>query len=536
MLRTQWFVKMKPLAEAAMVAVRDGDVTVLPERFTKEYYHWMENIRDWVISRQLWWGHQIPVWYGPDDTPFAGRDEAEAARRAQAHYGQDVPLRRDEDVLDTWFSSGLWPFSTLGWPDETADLASFYPTSVLETGYDILFFWVARMITMGLALTEEAPFHTVYLHGLIRDGQGRKISKSLGNNIDPIQMVDRFGADAVRFTLATGSTPGVDIKLSNERLENGRNFCNKLWNVARYILQNLGDGFTIPAAAAVEARWDNLSLTDRWIWSRHNRALQEVTRLIEAYQFGEAGRLLYEFTWFELADWYVEAAKTAMQGADATAAETTRMILGSVLERTLTMLHPFAPFVTEAIWDYLPQDRTAAPALIVSHWPQPGRTDAAAEADFALVQELVRAVRNTRAEYEVAPGKRIAAHIHGGDQAAMLASQAPVMASLARLDPEALTIGPDLMEPQAAHATVVAGEGVQVWLPLAGMVDLEKERARLAAEAQDVRHNVSRLQQKLANEQYVQRAPAQVVERDRDQLAETERRLTAIEAKLASLG
>jgi valyl-tRNA synthetase len=535
MLSTQWFVKMAPLAEAATIAVRAGETRILPDRFTKEFYHWMENIRDWVISRQLWWGHQIPVWYAPDGSPFAGRDEAEAAARARAKFGQDVVLTRDEDVLDTWFSSGLWPFSTLGWPEETADLQTYFPNNVLETGYDILFFWVARMITMGLALTEEVPFQTVYLHGLIRDAQGRKVSKSLGNNIDPLEMTAKYGTDAVRFTLATGSTPGVDIKMSDERLENSRNFCNKLWNVARFILMNLGDDYVIPAPDEVEARWSTMTLADRWIWSRHNTVIGDVTRFIEAFNFGEAGRTLYEFTWFELADWYVEAAKPALSGNDPEAATTARLVLGAVLERTLTLLHPFAPFVTEAIWGHLPHRADAAPALIVSRWPIAGRSDPAAETDFTLLQDLVRAIRNTRAEYEVAPGKRIAARITAGERAPALSEQAAVLAFLARLEPTQLEIGAALTPPTEAHATVVASEGVEVWLPLAGMVDLAKERARLEADAEQARKEIERLQALLANDNYTSRAPAAVVQRERDKLAEAEGRLGALGTKLAGM-
>jgi len=387
-----------------------------------------------------------------------------------------------------------------------------------------------------VALTSEAPFHTVYLHGLIRDSQGRKVSKSLGNNIDPIELVDKYGCDAVRFTLATGSTPGVDIRMSDERLENSRNFGNKLWNVARFILMNLGADYVVPDAATVEARWPTMSLPDRWIWSRHNAVIADATRCIEAYQFGEAGRTLYEFTWFELADWYVEAAKPALQGADPEAAETARLVLGAVLERTLTLLHPYAPFVTEAIWGHLPKPTTAAPALIVSHWPTAGRTDPVADADFSLLQDLVRAVRNTRAEYGVEPGKRIAAQVCAGGRAATLCEQLPVLAFLARLDPARLEIGADLTPPAEAHATVVVGEGVELWLPLAGMIDLAKERARLTAEADQARQDIARLQRQLANENYVGRAPAEVVQRDRDRLAEVEARLATLEAKIAGLG
>jgi valyl-tRNA synthetase len=369
MLSTQWFVKMEPLAGPAIDAVRDGRVRIVPERFTKEYFHWMENIRDWVISRQLWWGHRIPVWYGPDGHAFAAHGESDALAQAREHYGEDAALEQDEDVLDTWFSSALWPFSTLGWPEETQDLRHYYPTSILETGYDILFFWVARMIFMGLEMTGRVPFHTVYLHGLVRDADGRKMSKSLGNALDPLGLIDTYGCDALRFTMVTGSTPGVDMKLTDERLEGSRNFGNKLWNVGRFILGNLDDDFQQVPLGELEAQWDELSLPDRWILSRCNRLTAKVTRLFDAHQYGEAGRQLYDFLWSEMADWYVEASKVRLYGDDAAAAETARQILVGVFKRSLTLLHPVMPFVTEALWQNMPRGADAAPALTGSRRP-----------------------------------------------------------------------------------------------------------------------------------------------------------------------
>jgi valyl-tRNA synthetase len=535
LLSTQWFVRMQPLAEPAIAAVTDGRIRIVPERFTTEYFHWLENIRDWVISRQLWWGHRIPVWYGPDGHAFAGRTVEEARARARVQYGRDVPLTQDEDVLDTWFSSALWPFSTLGWPDQTDDLRHYYPTSVLETGYDILFFWVARMIFMGLAMTGDVPFRTVYLHGLIRDGQGRKMSKSLGNALDPLDLIERYGCDALRFTLVTGSTPGTDITLADERFEGGRNFANKLWNVGRFIVTNLEPDVVPRPLAELEAGWEALELADRWILSRHHRTVAEVTRLFDAYQFGEAGRVLYEFLWSELADWYVEACKVRLYGDDRAAAQVARQVLYGVLERSLALLHPFMPFVTEAIWEHLPKRPEAALALIVGRWPEPGRQDDTSEDDFALVQELVRGIRNARAEHDVEPGRRIAATVAGGARSAMLEVQAPLLAALARLDPAALRIEAKPAEPSEAHATVIAGEGIAVWLPLAGMVDLAKEQERLMAETAAARAEAARLRDILSNEHFVSRAPEAVVARERDRLAEAERRLAALQQKLAAL-
>ncbi len=536
LLSTQWFVKMQPLAEPAIQAVRDGRIRIVPRRFAREYYHWLENIRDWAISRQLWWGHRIPVWYGPDGVPLAARDEAEAKVRARERYGQEVTLTQDEDVLDTWFSSALWPFSTLGWPEEADDFRLYYPTSVLETGYDILFFWVARMIFMGLAMTDDVPFRVVYLHGLLRDAQGRKISKSLGTSVDPIELIERYGCDALRYPLVTGGTPGVDMKLSDERFEGARNFANKLWNIGRLITSNLPDGFAPRPVTALETDWDALELADRWILSRHSRTVGEVTRLLEAYQFGEAGRVLHEFLWGEFADWYVEAAKIRLYGDNPAAAETVRQVLYNVFERSLTLLHPFMPYVTEAIWGHLPRRSDAFPALIVSRWPEAGRTDETAETVFALLRQLVRGVRNARAEYDVEPGRRIPALVNAGQHAEQLRRQVPVMAFLARLDEAAVEIGADLNPPAEAHVTVVVGEGAEAWLPLAGMVDLAKERARLSAETEAARAEVARLEGVLANEQFVTRAPAAVVDRERDRLAEAEARFATLEERLGNLG
>jgi valyl-tRNA synthetase len=536
LLSTQWFVRMAPLAEDAMAAVRAGEVRIVPERFTREFFRWMENIRDWVISRQLWWGHRIPVWYGPDGTMFAARDDAGAQSAAREHFGQDVKLTQDEDVLDTWFSSGLWPFSTLGWPEETEDLERYYPADVLETGYDILFFWVARMIVMGQAMTGRVPFHTVYLHGLVRDPAGRKMSKSLGNAIDPLETIEQYGCDALRFSLLTGSTPGMDMKLVPERLEGGRNFGNKLWNIGRFALSVLPDGFAPEDIDVLERRMGagDFTLADRWILSRFNRVVAEATRLMEAFQVGEAGRELYEFAWGELADWYVESAKLTLF-EESPRAEATRQVLYNVLERTLALLHPFMPFVTEAVWGHLPRRASDAPALIVSTWPTAGARDQAAEDAFALIQELVGGIRNVRAEYDVEPGRRVAAVVSLGASAVVPVEAATLLAGLARLDASALEIGHTTQPPTEAYATVVAAEGVEAWLPLAGLVDLERERARLEAGVAAAAAEVERLEAVLANASFTDRAPADVVQRERDRLDEARVRRAALAERLGAI-
>jgi len=521
---TQWFVKVKPLAEAGIEAVRDGRIRIVPERFTKVYYNWMENIRDWCISRQLWWGHRIPVWYCDE----CGKQTCEIIDPTECAHCGSGNIHQDEDVLDTWFSSGLWPFSTLGWPEETEDLKYFYPTSVLETGYDILFFWVAKMIMLGLEMTGEIPFNTVYLHGMIRNEEGRKISKSMpdADRYDPLLIVDEYGADALRFTMLTGSTPGNDVKLSLARIESNRNFANKMWNAARFVVGNLESGeVSEPDAAA-------LTRQDRWIISRHNRLIGEVTRLMDDYQFGEAGRQLYGFLWGEYCDWYIEMAKTRLYGEDKAAKETVRSVLVYVLERTLRLLHPYMPFVTEEIWQHLPHE---GEALIVATWPEAGETDDDAEAGIGLVMDLVRAVRNARSDNDVEQGRRIAAIVVAGDKCELLQGERTVLESLAHIDPERLEIVRSLEKKPERALTLVSG-GVEVYLPLAGMVDLERERARLAKELERLAEEMARAEKLLANESFVAKAPAAVIQKERDKLEGYRERQTRIEARLEDLG
>lgn len=541
LLSEQWWVKMQPLAEPAIAAVRNGDIKIVPERFEKVYYHWMENIRDWCISRQLWWGHRIPIWYGPDGQIFAAHNESEAKAQAAAHYGEAVKLVQDPDVLDTWFSSGLWPFSTLGWPAQTKDLATFYPTAVLETGYDILFFWVARMIMMGLKFTGQVPFKYVYLHGLVRDEQGRKMSKSLGNALDPLDLIAQYGSDALRFTLLTGSTPGNDMKLSVTRIEANRNFANKIWNAARFVIMNLAS-HTLPLTADstdYDRRYqlpaqDQLALADRWILSRLQAVQSEASRLIEGWQLGEAGRQLYEFLWNEYCDWYIEAAKVRLYDGTPAEAQATRQVLAYVLEQSLRLLHPYMPFVTETIWQNLPDLGGDNRALIAMRWPQMAdHADAAADDAFGRLQEIVRGIRNARAEYDVEPGRRIAAQISAGDHATVLQQNQPLLLSLARLDGSALQIAADLPAPDKAITLAVGG--VTVYLPLAGLVDLAAERSRLQKELEGLDGQLRKIEGLLNNPGFVNKAAANVVERERTRQRELQEKHAQLTERLASL-
>jgi valyl-tRNA synthetase len=540
LLSEQWWVKMEPLAKPALAAVANGDIQIVPQRFERVYNHWLENIRDWCISRQLWWGHRIPVWYGPDGVAFAGRTEAEARARAAAHYGREVNLQQDPDVLDTWFSSGLWPFSTLGWPDQTEDLATYYPTTVLETGYDILFFWVARMIMMGLKFTGEVPFSVVYLHGLVRDEQGRKMSKSLGNALDPLDLIDEYGADALRFTLLTGSTPGNDLKLSVSRIEANRNFANKIWNAARFVIIKLQDtelavDFSDPHSPTYRLPERSLlGLADRWILSRYESVRRDVNRLIESWQLGEAGRQLYEFLWSEYCDWYIEASKVRLADAQSAEAQATRQVLAYVLERTLRLLHPYMPFVTEAIWQNLPGMAGDGRSIMVMRWPEEsGQPDLEAEEQFTRLQEVIRGIRNVRTEYDVPAARRIAALFSANEHADLINANLPVITALARLEPAEIVVATELTPPGKA-ATLVAG-GVTVYLPLAGLIDLEAERRRLQAELENIDRQIQRIEAALSNDAFTSKAPAHVVERERSRLAELQERRHQLVERSAEL-
>ena len=523
MISEQWFVEIDSLAKAALDAVKDGRIKIVPERFEKIYYNWMENIKDWCISRQLWWGHRIPVWYCPDGHMTCTRKDPTECSQCGS-----TELRQDEDVLDTWFSSGLWPFSTLGWPDETPDLKYFYPTSYMETGYDILFFWVARMIMMGLEFTHAAPFHTVYLHGLVRDEMGRKISKTLGNVVDPLVLMDEFGTDALRFTMLVGSTPGNDTNVGPKKTEANRNFANKIWNIGRFVLSTLPDDFD---RASYQYDPDKLSLADKWIFSRLHQVISDCTRFMENFEYGQAGFTVYEFLWNEFADWYVEYAKVALAGEDEYDQARTRAILVHTLDMALRLLHPFVPFVTEELWGYLPKLETAPPALIVAKWPE-GGPESVEEAlsDFKLVQDIVRSIRNLRSEKGVAPSKRIAASFAAGEKTGLLKEQSKVIASLAGLNEEELSISESLNEKSEDAAVLVVGS-VEIYLPLAGMVDLAEEKARLEKELKEAESHIDRLEKLLASD-FANKAPAPVVQKERDKLVSYKETAEKIKAQL----
>ena len=520
MISTQWFIDIKPMAEAALEAVKDGRIEIIPERFKKVYYNWMENIQDWCISRQLWWGHRIPVWYCEDcnQMTVAREDPAECAHCGSAN------LRQDPDVLDTWFSSGLWPFSTLGWPDNTPDLNYFFPTSVMETGYDILFFWVARMIMSSLEFTGEIPFHTVYLHGLIRDEHGQKMSKTKNNVIDPLEVMDELGTDALRFTLLVGSTPGNDMNLSLKKVEANRNFANKLWNAGRFLIGNLD---VMPSTPQAAPEW---TLADSWIWARLKELTETVNRLFEGYQFGEAGRQIYDFFWTEFADWYIEISKSQIaEGGDR--AFYTVQTLVKVFDTCLRFLHPFTPYVTEALWGHLKEAcMTASPllapsdgwedALIIARWPEPltfeGWETRAVE-EFNLIQEMVREIRNIRAEYKVQPGNKIACVISGGAKAEMLKQQRKIFELLAGIDPDQLSVIKETRPPSDDEVTLVVSP-VEISLPLAGLVNVEAERDRLEKELAEAQSQINRLEKLLASP-FAQKAPTDVVEKEQEKLA-----------------
>ncbi|HTX92853.1 MAG TPA: valine--tRNA ligase [Anaerolineales bacterium] len=532
MVSEQWFVKIAPLAKAAEMAVRDGRIKIIPERFEKVYYNWMENIKDWCISRQLWWGHRVPVWYCDD---CGEQTCARIDPLLCAHCG-GKNIHQDPDVLDTWFSSGLWPFSTLGWPEETPDYKYFYPTTMMETGYDILFFWVARMIMDGLEFTGQVPFSTVYLHGLVRNEDGQKMSKSKGTGIDPLPVMEEFGTDALRFTLLVGSTPGNDTNLSLKKVEGNRNFANKIWNAGRFVVSAIN---SVQAAAKGEHDW---SLADSWIWARLQFTVREVERLFQAYQYGEAGRQVYEFFWNDFADWYVETAKLQMaEGGDR--AFYTAQTLARVLDISLRLLHPLTPFVTEELWGHLRKALLGSPladlakdwpqALIVAPWPEvrpEEKWEAGKTTDFALVQEVIRAIRNLRAEKKVAPSRRIPATLVGGSKAALLEEQSGVIAALAGLDPAQVSMVASLPAKPENAVALVAGP-VEIYLPLSGMIDLDQEKARLQKELSDTDAQITRLE-KLLGSDFANKAPAAVVQKERERLAAFKETAAKLKAQL----
>jgi valyl-tRNA synthetase len=534
-LSLQWFVATGPLAEAAAAAVRSGRTRFEPARYEKTFFAWMEQIRDWCVSRQLWWGHRIPAWYCPDGHVTVAREDPDAC--AECGSGE---LSQDEDVLDTWFSSGLWPLSTLGWPEQTEDLKAFYPTSVLVTGYDIIFFWVARMLMFGCHFQPPTPFDVVAIHGMVRDAQGKKMSKSFGNVIDPIELMDRYGTDALRFALIRGANPGGDVPLAEEWVEGARNFANKLWNLGRFVLGAGGAGRSGEALAAPGGSGGALSappvsqaLADRWLLSRLERTRAAVTAAYDAYDPAEAARLLHAFAWTELADWAVELAKPRL-AAGGEDAERAGAVLAYALDVTVRLLHPIMPFVTEELGRAL----SGAETITVGPWPaeRPGDVDRDAEAGMADLQEAIAAVRRFRAEHRVPPAARPRLTLVpiGGSQASLFRAEAESIRRLARLDQ--VEVEEAVAQPPADRAAKLLTAGAELYLPLEGLLDLDEERARLDRELAGLDAERARAAAKLANQAFIEKAPPAVVERARDRLAEVEAALAKVRAQRAELG
>ncbi|MBD8987157.1 MAG: valine--tRNA ligase [Clostridiales bacterium] len=527
MTSDQWFVKMKPLAEPALEAVRSGDVKFAPDRFSKIYINWMENCHDWCISRQLWWGHRIPAFY------------CDACGKMTVSK-QDIttcpvcgaPVRQESDVLDTWFSSALWPFSTLGWPDRTPELEKYYPTSVLVTGYDIIFFWVARMIFSGLEHMGQKPFSTVFIHGLVRDAQGRKMSKSLGNGIDPLEIISKYGADALRFALATGNSPGNDMRFSDEKMEAARNFANKLWNASRFVRMNL----TIDEVRLPDA--DRLALEDKWILHSFNRLAESVNANLEKYEVGVALAAIYEFTWDVFCDWYIELAKARLNEKESEGNRICQQVITYVLNGILKLLHPFMPFITEEIFSSLPHLPGDAESIMISRYPT-GRSDLefpVEAGEMERVLELIRAIRNRRAEMNIAPSRKAAVFIETRYADAFNSATAPFFARLASASGIEVAESFPADRVSADTCVQVVTPAATAYLPLSDLVDYEKERARLTAEIAKVSAEVERLDKKLSNQGFVAKAPAAVVDAERAKLAAAREKLTATEAALAKLG
>jgi len=519
-LSTQWFVKMQPLADAAVELQKTEDkVNFVPERFEQTYLHWMENIRDWCISRQLWWGHRIPAWYHKETNELYVGTEAP----------EDIEnWEQDEDVLDTWFSSALWPFSTMGWPDkDSEDFKRYFPTDVLVTGYDIIFFWVARMIFQAKEFTEKAPFKDVLIHGLIRDAEGRKMSKSLGNGVDPMEVIEKYGADSLRYFLLTGSTPGQDLRFHWEKVEATWNFANKVWNASRFSLMNM-EGFSYED---IDLTGD-LSLADKWILTRLNDTIDHVTKNTNKYEFGEAGRYLYNFIWDDLCDWYIEMAKLPLYGEDETKKKTTRSVLAHVLDMTMRMLHPYMPFITEEIWQQLPHE---GESITVAKWPEVEESfhDKKAAQEMDRLVSIIKSVRNIRAEVETPMSKEIQLLIQAEDEAIVRELESERHYLERFCNPSKLVIASDIDVPEKAMSAVVTG--AELFLPLEGLIDFDKEIERLEKELDKWTKEVERVQKKLSNEGFVSKAPEAVVNEERRKELDYLDKQTKVKARLAEL-
>ncbi|MEW4306545.1 valine--tRNA ligase [Rossellomorea marisflavi] len=519
-LSTQWFVKMDPLAQKA-VTLQDGEekVNFVPDRFETSYLRWMENTRDWCISRQLWWGHRIPAWYHKET------GEIHVAHEAPEDLQNWV---QEEDVLDTWFSSALWPFSTMGWPDlEAEDFKRYYPTNTLVTGYDIIGFWVSRMIFQGLEFTNERPFKDVLIHGLVRDADGRKMSKSLGNGVDPMDVIEKYGADALRYFLSTGSSPGQDLRFSFEKVESVWNFANKIWNASRFALMNM-DGMTHDEIDLSGEK----SVADKWILTRLNETIETVTRLADKYEFGEVGRILYNFIWDDFCDWYIEMAKLPLYGEDEAAKKTTRSILAYVLDNTMRLLHPFMPFITEEIWQNLPHE---GESITVAAWPEvdSALTDDAAAEEMKLLVDIIRAVRNIRAEVNTPMSKQIKLMLKAKDEETLAVLKKNAAYIERFCNPESLELSTDASAPEKAMTAVVTG--VELFLPLAGLINIDEEIARLEKELDKWTKEVSRVQGKLSNERFVSKAPQKVVDEEKAKEQDYLEKQATVKARIEEL-
>lgn len=503
-LSKQWFVNMKPLAEPAIDAVRDGSIQFVPDRFSKVYYNWMENIQDWCISRQLWWGHRIPVWYCRDcGEIIVSKNTPDTCGKCNSDN-----LEQDSDVLDTWFSSALWPFSTLGWPEETGDLKYFYPTSVLVTGYDIIFFWVARMIFSGLESMKEIPFKHVFIHGIVRDSEGRKMSKSLGNGIDPLDIIDQYGADALRFMLMTGNSPGNDMRFYTERVEAARNFANKMWNASRFVLMNLDQ-----KAVNFEEVCDNLAVEDRWILSRFNDVTGEVTDNLNKFELGIAAQKIYDFAWNEFCDWYIEIIKTRLYGEEGASKKAAQYTVSSVLEGTLKLLHPFMPFITDEIYTHLKDEDDS---IVISKWPEYNASlkDKEAEEKLDIIIEAIKSIRNVRAEMNVPPSKKARVMIVASGENAFNAMQEGKLFFEKLAGAGEVEIMKDKNNiPQDAVSAIT--QSAEIYMPLEDLIDKAKEIERLSKEKERLEKEIERVNSKLSNEKFISKAPPQVVEEEK---------------------
>ena len=515
----QWFVKMKPLAEAAIEVVKDGRIKFVPERFTKTYMNWMENVHDWCISRQLWWGHRIPAWYCDD----CGKITVSRTDPCECEHCHSKNIHQEEDVLDTWFSSALWPFSTMGWPDKTPELDYWYPTSVMVTGYDIIFFWVARMIFSGMEQMKKEPFHTVFIHGLVRDSQGRKMSKSLGNGIDPLEMAEKYGADALRFNLITGNSPGNDMRFYVEKCEAMRNFCNKIWNASRFVMMNL----TVEDNHLPEA----LETEDKWILSKLNRVVKEVCDNMDSFELGVAAGKIYDFIWDDYCDWYIELTKPRLNGDDEAAKESAQRVLLYVLVEILKLLHPFMPFITEEIWQALPHE---GDALMMQSYPEYSEklNFPEDEANFGMVMDAIKAVRARRSEMNVPPSRK--SHlIIVTDKAKAFTDGEKFICKLAYAS--GVEVRAELPESTDGMVSVIT-DNARMFMPMAELVDLEKERTRMEKELANAKKQLDGQNAKLANENFVSRAPEKVVNAEREKKAKLEALIENLEESLKNLG